>query len=135
MKVDVDQLPKVGNQGNCLGVREPPNSYPDVEIDTERRVLRNRKGLSVSSDWRILPGFLIPEHLEDGYNGAKGKNLRVFAHGAGFFKEEAIDDHLALQFKEGTTQNGVVGPATQVTLPEFQNHLAATRNFWIIDES
>ena len=46
----------------------------------------NDKGLSVSADWRTLPGHLIPEQLNDGANGARGKKMAVYVHGNGLDK-------------------------------------------------
>jgi len=74
MRKDTDGLPLVGTRGNCLGVRP----LYDVDLlptgDEHGEVVSNEKGMSVSADWRTLPGFLIPEHLDDGLNGASGKN-------------------------------------------------------------
>jgi hypothetical protein len=66
MRVDTDGLPLVGVQSKCLGVRVPPNRFADIDLDPDGKVLLNRKGLSVSRNWRDLPGHLIPEHLDDG---------------------------------------------------------------------
>ena len=85
MRVEVDNLPKIGTQSKCLGVREPGNA--DIDLDDSGNVKLNGRGLSVVSDWRRLPGFLIPEHLENEFNGASGRGLRVFVHGAEGFNE------------------------------------------------
>jgi hypothetical protein len=135
MRVDVDGLPKVGTQSKCLGVREPPAQHADVDTDEEGNVLLNRKGLSVSKDWRDLQPYLIPQHLNDGCNGACGKGMRVFVHGTGAFNEGAVASGLTLLHKERTTEQGVVAPSLRVPLMQFQQDLAATRRTWVIDES
>jgi hypothetical protein len=135
MGVEPDGLPRVGKQSKCLGVREPPGDHADVEIDGTGHVLLNRKGLSVTRDWRDLPGHLIPEHLDDGFNGARGKGMNVFAHGTGTFDEGEIAEGLELLHKTGTVTAGVVAPTVSVLLAEYQQALAATRPDWIIDET
>lgn len=96
MLVEPDGLPTVGNRSKCLGVREPPDRFADVDVDADGKVVLNRKGLSVADDWRRLPGHLIPEHLDDGLNGARGKNMRVFVHGVGGFDEGVVAEGLRL---------------------------------------
>jgi hypothetical protein len=71
------KFPLIATTRNCLGVRTI-GKIRDVDLDASGNVELNRKGLSVSHDWRNLPGFLIPEHLEDEHNGASGKGMRVF---------------------------------------------------------
>ena len=135
MRVEPDGLPRVGNRSKCLGVREPPDAYADVDIDGTGHVLLNRKGLSVTENSRDLPGHLIPEHLDDGFNGASGRGMNVFAHGIGTFDEGEITEALVLRHKAGTVTAGVVAPTGSVLLAEYQQTLAATRPDWIIDES
>lgn len=135
MRVDPEGLPRVGSVSKCLGVREPPGDHADVDVDGTGQVILNRKGLSVSSDWRGLPGHLIPEHLDDGFNGASGRGMNVFAHGSGEFDEGVIAQELELLHKTGTIRSGVVAPTSSVPLARYQQSLADTRPDWIIDES
>ena len=119
-----------------MGVRTT-GPFADVDLDEAGNVLTNRKGMSVSEDWRTLPGHLIPEHLDDGLNGASGKNMAVFVHGvAGSgFVEGLIAPGLELCFKAGRTSSGNVCPVNCVPIADYQNDLASTRPDWIIDES
>lgn len=145
MLVENDGLPKVGNQSKCLGVREPPSPNADVDIDSAGNVViiqigankatPARTGLSVSDDWRRLPGHLIPKELDDGRNGATGKGLKVFVHGIGPFAEGLITHNLQMWYKLGTSQNGVVAPLLPVPLAAFQQDLAQTRQNWVVDPS
>jgi hypothetical protein len=136
MRVDGDGLPKVGSQSKCLGVREPPNLHADVDLDAKGNVMLNKRGLSVTANWRELPGHLLPEHLDDGFNGASGKGMQVFAHGTGDFADEsAVAENLVLHHKKTKTTSGNVAPAASVPLVQFQNDLRATREGWSIDES
>lgn len=135
MLLEPDGRPRVGNRSKCLGVREPPDPFADVDQDAVGKVLLNGKGLSVVDDWRRLPGHLIPEHLDDGFNGARGRNMRVFVHGIGAFEEGPVAEGLSLLHKPGSRTAGVVTPATLMTLQQVQDSLAATRSNWIIDES
>lgn len=133
MRVDPDGLPKVGTQSKCLGAREPGNA--DIDLDGSGNVVLNGRGLSVVSDWRLLPGFLVPEHLEDEFNGASGKGLRVFVHGSGKFEEGDVATGLRLQHKPHNDKAGNVAPKASVPLAQFQKDLRATRPDWRIDES
>src|SRR5258708_2273130 len=128
MRVEQDGLPRVGTQSKCLGVREPPSPNADVDVDGSGNVQVNRKGLSVTADWRQLPGHLIPEHLDDGCNGAAGKGMRVFTHGKGPFVAGTIAAGLELLHKPRNTTAGVVAPAVAVSLAQYQQDLAATRS-------
>jgi len=135
MLVDPDGLPLVGTRSKCLGVREPPGPWADVDLDAAGHVELNGRGLSVSKDWRSLPGHLIPEHLDDGFNGASGKGMRVFVHGTGPFDEGPVATGLQLKHKRWSREVGLVVPDTSVPLPHYQQDLAATRGQWVIDES
>jgi hypothetical protein len=135
MREDADGLPVVGNRSKCLGVRVPPDRFADIDLDRDGKVILNRKGQSVSKDWRGLPGHLIPEHLDDGLNGACGRGMRVFVHGVGSFDEGPVAVGLELLHKTPSTDSGVVAPAVLVPLDQYQSDLAATRADWTIDES
>ena len=140
MKKDTDELPLVGTNGNCLGVR-PIGKNSDVDLmppgDVNGQVISNQKGLSVSADWRNLPPHLIPKHLEDDFNGASGKNLAVYVHGNGTgpFAEGALAAGLEMIFKTGKVDTGVIRPVKTVLLSQYQKDLLATRPHWVIDES
>src|SRR5437899_57134 len=99
---DADGLPLVGTRGRCLGVR-PTGPNADVDLnpagDVKGNVISNDKGLSVVDDWRKLSGHLVPEHLDDGFNGASGKNMAVYIHGTGPFAEGAVAAGLEVVFK------------------------------------
>src|SRR5262245_42419293 len=135
MRVDADGLPKVGTQSKCLGVREPPDRHADVNIDAAGYVILDGNGLSVTADWRQLPGHLIPEHLDDGFNGASGKGMRVFVHGSEGFSEGPVAAGLQLRHKPRSSTSGNVTPVASVPLAQYQNDLRATRPDWVDDES
>jgi hypothetical protein len=133
MRADVDDLPQVGVRSKCLGVREPGNA--DIDLDESGNVKLNGRGLSVVADWRLLPGFLVPEHLEDEFNGASGRGLRIFVHGSQGFAEGDVAEGLRLQHKPRNVQAGNVTPVASVSLSQFQKDIQATRAGWVIDES
>lgn len=136
MRVDADGLPRVGVQSKCLGVRELPNQHADVDLDYAGHVVLNRKGMSVVADWRLLPGHLLPEHLDDGHNGASGKGMAVFVHGTGTFVDaSAVAAALLLLHKPGRSDSGNVTPKMTVPLAQFQKDLKDTKQNWNIDES
>jgi hypothetical protein len=137
---DVDGLPLVGTKAKCLGIR-PVGPHADVDLnppgDVNGDVVSNDKGLSVGADWRMLPGHLIPEHLNDGMNGARGKNLAVYVHGngSGPFVEGVVAPGLEMILKAGSLVAGVIRPVATVRLTQYQSDLAATRPNWVNDES
>ena len=128
--------PLVGEKSKCLGVRSS-GQYADVNLDSRGNVILNRKGLSVSEDWRTLKPHLIPIELDDGLNGACGKGMAVFVHGqsTGPFTEGAVSNELELCFKDETTTAGNVCPISLVSLEQYQSDLAATQPDWVIDPS
>ena len=96
-------LPLVGSRKRCLlGVR-PTGANADIDLkppdDVTGDVVVNRKGLSVTADWRLLPGYMIPEELEDDMNGASGKGMKVYVHGAGPFAEAPVAAGLEMLLK------------------------------------
>ena len=137
---DTDGLPLVGTTARCLGVR-PTGKNADVDLnppgDVSGDVICNDKGLSVVSDWRKLPGHLIPEHLFDGFNNARGKNMSVYVHGNGTgpFAAGRFAAGLEVILKQGSTEAGVIRPIRTVALATFQADLRATRPIWEVEES
>jgi hypothetical protein len=140
MYVDpADGLPLVGSHKRCLlGVR-PMGKSADIDLtpagDVNGNVAVNRKGLSVSADWRQLPPYMIPEELDDEVNGASGIGMKVYVHGTGVFVEGAVAPGLEMRFKLNTVDAGVVSPVAQVTLVQYQADLEATRAQWVEDPS
>jgi len=126
--------PLVGTQSKCLGVRTH-GKYSDIDIDSTGIVELNRKGLSVSSTWRILAPHLIPEELDDGLIGASGKGMEVFVLGSGPFIEGPVTVALELCLKPWTSESGNICPIVSVEISQYQADLAATRSNWIIDPS
>jgi hypothetical protein len=138
---DTDGLPKVGQGKRCLlGVR-PIGQHADIDLippgDVNGDVSCNEKGLSVVDDWRKLPGHLVPDYLDDGHNGASGKNMFVFVHGNGTgpFSAGAFAHGLEVVLKQGRVDSGVICPVAQTSLHQYQADLAATRQHWDHDDS
>ena len=131
-----DNLPLVGPKGKCLGVRTT-GKVQDVQLEKDGTVTMNRQGMSVSKTWKGLPAHLVPEHLDNGENGASGIGMAVFVHclDGEPFREGAVASGLVLCFKQGTTTAGHVCPEARALLAKFQTDLAATRCDWLIDES
>src|SRR5262245_48986052 len=129
---DADGLPLVGTTGRCLGV-PPIGKNADVDLnppgDVNGDVICNNKGLSVVANWRKLPGHLIPEHLFDGLNNARGKNMAVYVHGNGTgpFAAGPVAAGLEMSLKQGSANSGVIRPIGTVPLAKFQEDLRATR--------
>ena len=126
------QKPLVAPRFCCLGIR--PH---EIDLDLTGCVVVNRKGMSVSADWRDLRPELIPEELDDGQNRARGKKMEVFVlgQGTGPFAEGPFAAGLELCFKPATTTAGEVCPIVAVPLSQYETDLAATRPDWVIDPS
>ena len=124
--------PLVAPRFACLGIR--PN---EVDVDEAGNVIANRRGMSVSADWRTLEPQLIPEELDDGQNGARGKKMEVFVlgQGTGPFAEGPVASGLELCFKPETTTAGEVCPVVTALLATYTADLEATRPDWVIDPS
>lgn len=127
----VDGKPEVGDKANCLGVR------PGYDVKEENGLVKlDKGGMSVNDRLESIPGFLRAKTEDTGFNGADGpKKLRLFTHGSGAFVEEAVSDALFLHYKEDRSGNpictaGNVAPSSQMTLAEYQEALAATRDDW-----
>ena len=134
MKKDPQEpaLPLVAPRFACLGIRPG-----EVEIEENGIVVVNRRGMSVTRCWRGLPPELIPEELDDGYNGARGSKMAVFVHGqdSGPFAEGPVALGLEMCFKENSHDGGVVRPVAPVPESQYVADLVATRSDWVIDQS
>ncbi len=138
MKRAADGSPIVGAQSKELGVREPPGQNADVDVDGRNLVILNGRGMSVVANWRHLLPHLIPKRLRDLNlcTDASGSNsLCCWTMGSGSFAAGPINDSLGLGLKPGNLLAGNVVPASSIPLQEFQTHLAATREQWVIDEA
>ncbi len=138
MKKDLaePQRPLIAARASCLGVRIAGN-HADIDIDDAGCAVVNRKGMSVSADWRTLQPHLIPEELDDGLNGARGKGMEVFVlgQGSGPFTEGPVAAGLELCLKPSVLDAGNVCPIATVLVAQYEADLAATRPDWIIDPS
>lgn len=135
MKKAEDGKPVVEASANGLGVRGPSAvGRPDVDLDDRGAVILNGKGMSVAPDWRDLPKHRIPIRLKAEVPNATGNpNLVCFRMGQGPFRDGPVSDGLELLVDR--PGHGVVAPRGLVPLDRYQDHLAATRDLWTIDES
>lgn len=136
MKRADDGLPLVEATARGLGVRVPPDTRSDVDVDSAGNVILNGRGMSVAEHWRhIFPG-MIPARLDDGHNGARGSDeLHCWRMGEGPFVAGPLADKLQLILKEHARKSGLVVPSESLPAQAFQDALAATRGEWIEDES
>lgn len=133
---DDPRKPLVAQKSKCLGIRSS-GQHADIDLDGSGCVVVNRKGMSVSADWRTLEPHLIPEELDDGKNGASGKNMEVFVHGQGTgpFAEGPVAAGLEMCFKLRSETAGNVCPIAAVPLTQYETDLSATQPDWVIDPS
>ena len=126
--------PKVGSESNELGVRTPPNPHPDILVDEERNVHPETGGMSVAPAWRDLPWHLIPRRL---HPRARGKNALVcWRLGDGEFASSVVTGDLKFRTDPSDPRkHGFVEPSRVMTIEEYREALAGTRDDWIQDEN
>lgn len=135
MKRDLDGMPIVGTQSKELGVRVPPNDHADVDVGYDGLVKLDGGGMSVASHWSYLKPHLVPKRLKSTFSGAAGADsLSIYRFGDGAFGAAAVNEHLDLSLKPGSSQHGNIVPAVSMPIQDFLGYLAGTRNEWIIEE-
>ena len=134
MIVDGDGRPKVAPTSRGLGVRVPPAAKPDITPDAAGLVKPGTGGMSVSPNWRDLPYWLIPARLSHLVYGAIGRDdAACFRMGDGPFASGPVTVGLDLRV-DGPT-HGLVEPASETAVADYQQALADTRDEWTVDES
>jgi hypothetical protein len=132
--------PMVGSDRNMLGVRVPPSKVVDIVPDDEGYVKPEGKGLSVCSSISAISAIsivLIPRHYRQKnkiYKDARGQApLEIFRMGEGEFVRADISAHLVLApDNKHHVDHGVIEPVKRVLLEEYQSHLQATCNEWVL---
>ena len=128
MKKDLDGFPSISP--TSLGVR--PDI--DVDLDDQKNVLVNGKGMSVAPNWRDINVNRIPKRLRPIVLGARGSNSTFcFRTGNGEFQQGSFANGLTLQPDAAT--HGNVAPAAVVPLVTYEADIAATRLDWQEDET
>ena len=129
-------MTRVGNQplvaptARGLGIRPGV----DIPVDDSGNVAPDHGGMSVASDWKLLPPWRIPKRLANIVPQASGRNDDAcWRLGDGGFVAESIGERL--RFVPDRLSHGVVEPAFEMSLDEYQAALAATQDDWVIDES
>ncbi len=135
MKKEADDKPVVDATGKGLGVRnEPVNGVVDIDVDDDGMVLMNGKGMSVAPAWRDLPIHLISKRLKSIFPAARGRmDVYCFTTGQGDFANGELSESLNLSVDR--PEHGVVAPASSMSITQYQDALADTRDSWNIDES
>ena len=137
MKRADDGLPAVGSNSKELGVRVPPNTNADIDLNENGDVILNGKGMSVAENWRRLLPHLVPKRLKPTFPGASGSNnVACYRFGQGPFLPGPLNNApLALVLKTRDPHAGNVVPTRSMRERQFQDELAATRDEWTIDET
>jgi hypothetical protein len=126
--------PMVVNAARGLGVRIAGGQYDDIPVQANGNVAPETGGMSVAPAWRDLPDVRIPHRLrEKGALLARGKDSDAcWRMGEGAFVADDVAHGLAL--RPDRPDHGAVEPTAEVSLIEYLNDLAATRDMWVIDE-
>jgi hypothetical protein len=116
---DIDGLPKIGPGGRLLGVRPGNSPSPDVTaMNPHDPVLPGQGGMSVApADPANLPRHRKPKTLGG-----------ISSDPVWYIEQNTLG--LDLRFRQDSSVHGVVEPARRMTLQEFQDALAWTRNRW-----
>lgn len=120
MKPSEDGLPEVGRSARKLGVRTPREAAnPDVPAKADDEIIRpGTGGMSVAPDEPAnLPPMRRPTEL-----GGTGKDP--------VWEIDTADLSLDLQFRQDKLTHGLIEPASEMPLSEFETALAATRTKW-----
>lgn len=127
-------LPRIGQTRCMLGVRPPGTpSLPDIDLDLNGDVMLNSRGMSVFRSLADVPLRLVPLHLSSKVRGAAGPgNAHIWSMGTGPFTPGTVTADLRLDAPGGP--HGTVCPGHVMPLVTFQQELANTRGFWLIDE-
>ena len=128
--------PRVGPSALALGVRLPPDEHADIAVGAEGMVEPRTGGMSVAPAWRRLPLHRIPRRLRARFPRAAGRNdLFLWRMGDGQFSEGPLTDRLFFRpDPEKPNTHGFVEPGATMPAGEYQEALAATRDWWVIDE-
>jgi|SRR5437667_6596390 len=119
MQEDASGLPVTGPGGRMLGVRPGTSASPDVlAVNPTDSVCPGDGGMSVAPD---DPGGL-PRHRRPASLGGIGRDPVWYIE----------EDDLApdLEFRQDSAVHGVIEPSRPMTLQEFQDALAGTRQQW-----
>jgi hypothetical protein len=121
MKESADGKPVVGRSARELGVRTGTAANPDVPaIDDGDIVSPWQGGMSVAPD---DPLHLL-RHRRPASLGGVGQDAVWYI--------ETDDLPVDLQFRQDTPTHGLIEPARSMTLKEYENALASTRQDWIL---
>lgn len=125
----VGDKPLVAPTARGLGVRPGV----DITVDDLGNVAPGSGGMSVAPDWKLLPPWRIPHRLAHIMPQARGRNEDAcWRLGEGSFIADSIGGHL--RFVPDRPSHGVVEPAFQMPLDDYQAALADTQDDWVVDE-
>lgn len=125
--------PKIGPTARTLGVRVPPNPHVDIQVNADGTVEPGRGGMSVSPDVQSLPKSRVSPRYKRMKPNAHGPYGDVcWRMGDGPFADGNVSDRLVLRVD--SSDHGVIEPAYQMPVGEYQQALAATEDAWIAIE-
>lgn len=127
----IDGRPAVGESRIRLGVRVPPNRHPDIVPD-EGNVKPGQGGMSVMPDAKPRIPSLVPMRLRAVHpryaGGTVPGNVYIFCTGLGEFVDGVLTERLKVRVNSET--HGCVEPSAEMTLDNYCEALADTRDQW-----
>jgi hypothetical protein len=125
--------PKVGSAAMMLGIRLSANELP---VDPHGNVHPSTGGMSVYASLRVIPARMVPKRLKSLVQFAAGNNnLFVWAMGEGPFDPGPVAARLRLRIDADDPFHGFIEPDAIMSLQEYLDALAATKELWSVDES
>src|SRR5271163_1849167 len=119
MTKDANGFLVIGKSATKLGVRIPKDIAPNLTGNVECK----GEGMSVAPEWRKLPLSFIPMRL--GTGGLGKDSYFCFKMGDGPFASGPLAQGLDLL--PDSPKHGVVRPAAEVCLAQYESDLAATQ--------
>jgi hypothetical protein len=123
MKSGSDGLPQLGRSARMLGIRTAnemtKGEEPDVTVKEPDEIIQpGTGGMSISPDSATnLPPFRRPASL-----GGRGKDI--------VWVIDVTDLGQDLQFRQDSATHGLIEPAREMTLLEFEQAIETTRSKW-----
>lgn len=123
--------PLLARSARGLGVRVGSGPTDDIPLVDGSNVVPGTGGMSVSPRWQDLPYYRIPRRLK---LGARGKDEdAIWRLGDGHFLDDRLSEGLSLRVDSQT--HGLVEPSERMLITDYEKHLHATCNDWVIDET
>lgn len=140
MKED-EGKPATGNGPAVLGIRSKDIGL-DEDASAATQIEPDSGGMSVAGCLWTLMATLLPQKFEkidpERFRGARAnKNQKVWVRGSALYEDSAVTDNLNLRIADRSEPpgHGSIEPNRPMSLGEYREAVAATRDEWFEDET